>query len=300
MTIQVYVLLFIFGTAIGSFLNVLIFRYAPDRKLFDLKRLGGRSHCLYCGHELGALELVPILSFLFQGGKCRVCGHRLSVQYPIVEVLSGAVFAGIPLFLNFFYVKSGVLFAAFGLPVWYYLLALAWVIVFLVWLTMVVIDLRHYVIPNELNLLLVLLGVVIVFLNVHYGSALFPFRQSFLEQYQLVFSPFQDILANHLLGSAFGAALFGLLVFVSRGRGMGLGDVKLAAVAGFLLGWPDIALATMLSFILGGLFSLVLIALHKKTMRDRIPFAPFMVLGFILTVFFGAAVITGYFHLFSL
>ncbi|MCL4404000.1 prepilin peptidase [Patescibacteria group bacterium] len=295
-----YILAFIFGAAIGSFLNVLIFRYTPQGRLFDGKRLGGRSHCPYCGHVLGALELVPIVSYLVQGGKCRICGHGLSIQYPLVEFLGGAIFAGLPIFLNSFYVKSSVLFAAFALPFWYYCLVGAWIVVFLVWLVMTAIDLRHYVIPNELNLLLVLLGVVIVYIVAGHGDLLFPFRTSFLEQYELLFSPWSNPVVTHLIGLAFGGSLFGILVAVSRGRGMGLGDVKLAVAAGFVLGFPDIVLATMLAFILGGFVSVILVLLRQKTMRDRIPFAPILVLGFVLTVFFGAAIVNGYFRLFSL
>jgi leader peptidase (prepilin peptidase)/N-methyltransferase len=300
MTALFYFFLFILGTAIGSFLNVLIFRYAPDGRLFDTKRLGGRSHCPHCGHVLGALELVPLLSYAIQGGKCRKCGHRLSAQYPAVEFISGAIFAGIPLFLNSFYAKSSPLFATFSLPVWYYTLALVWITVFLVWLTIIVIDLRHYVIPNGLNAILLVCGIIVIFITIYYNDLLFPFRTSFLKQYQLIFSPIGGIIANHLLGLAFGLVFFGALVLFSRGRGMGLGDVKLAAVAGLLLGWPDIVLATMLSFILGGVLSVVLVLFRKKTMRDKVPFAPLMILGFVLTVFFGAALITGYFRLFSL
>ncbi len=300
MTVLFYALLFVFGTAIGSFLNVLIFRYVPDGRFFDAKRLGGRSHCPYCGHVLGTLELVPLLSYAIQRGRCRECGHRLSVQYPAVEFISGAIFAGIPLFLNAFYAKSSLFFAAFLLPAWYYVLVLVWIIVFLIWLTIVVIDLRYYVIPNALNAILLLCGVVIIFVTVHYNDLLFPFRTSFLKQYQLIFTPWNNAALNHLLGLAFGLVFFGALVLLSRGRGMGLGDVKLATAVGLLLGWPDIALATMLAFVLGGVWSMVLVFLRKKTIRDKVPFAPFMILGFALTVFFGAALVTGYLHLFSL
>ncbi len=300
MTTWFCILAFVFGTAIGSFLNVLIFRYAPEGRLFDLKRLGGRSHCPYCGHELGALELVPVLSFLLQGGQCRQCGHRLSFQYPIVELLSGAIFAGVPLFLNSFYGKSNALFASGALPVWYYLLIAVYVLAFLIWLTIAAIDLRHYVIPNALNLGLLLCGAAATYLVARYETLLFPFRESFLKQYTLIFAPFQSVFLNHLIGLLFGLAFFWLLVIMSRGRGMGLGDVKLAAAAGLLLGWPDIVLATMVSFVLGGLLGVGLMLARRKTMRDRIPFAPLLVLGFALTTFFGAVIVSGYFRLFSL
>lgn len=295
-----YIILFVFGLIAGSFLNVLVLRYDPQKKLFNLKRLSGRSHCPYCKHELKAGELVPLLSFLFQKGKCRECGHRISFQYPFVEFLSGAIFAGLPFFLNGFYNVSASSFVNFGLEWWYYAFLFLWIIVFLVWLTIAVIDLREYVIPNELNALLAVLGIAIIAFLFFYGGEIIPFRESFLEQYRLVFSPFQGIILNRLLGMLAGGLFFGLLVFLSRGKGMGMGDVKLALVSGLVLGWPDIALATTLSFILGGLAGGVLLSLGKKHIKDKLPFAPFFVLGTFLTVFLGHAIVTGYFGLFGI
>jgi len=300
MTDIFYPILFVFGLIIGSFLNVLIFRYNPKGELFDAKKLSGRSHCPHCKHQLGVFELIPLLSFLFQWGKCRECGHKLSFQYPIVEFLSGAIFAGLPFFLNGFYGVSASSFANFNLGSWYYAVLLLWVITFLVWLTIAVIDLREYVIPNELNLLLVFLGIVIIILLFFYGGKIIPFRESFLEQYRLVFSPFQDIILNRLLGMFAGGLFFGLLVFLSRGKGMGMGDVKLALASGLVLGWPDIALATTLSFVLGGLAGGVLLSLGKKHIKDKLPFAPFFVLGVFITVFLGYNIVSGYFGLFGI
>lgn len=293
-------LLFVFGLAIGSFLNVLIFRYNPAGKLFDAKKLGGRSHCPHCNHQLETSELVPLWSFFIQKGKCRECGHKLSFQYPVFEFLSGAAFAGVPFFIAKFYSLNLPLFADFKLDSLYYILAFLWIISILTWLTIAVIDLREYVVPNELNILLIILGVavgVLLFINV---GKLYPFRESFLEQYQLIFSPFQNIALNRMLGLFAGGTFFGLLVFLSRGKGMGVGDIKLAAASGLVLGWPDIALAAILAFIIGGIFGGIFLALGKRTMKDRIPFAPFFVAGIFITIFFGHALIGGYFSLFNI
>lgn len=295
-----FIALFVFGLAIGSFLNVLIWRYNPQEKLFSFKRLSGRSHCPYCQHELNARELVPLWSFFIQKGLCRKCGHKLSVQYPIVEFLSGAIFAGLPWFLNAFYNVSTSSFVNFNLNWWYYVILLFWIIAFLSWLTIAVIDIRDYVIPNELNVILGCLGVVTAALFFAYGDKIFPFRSSFLEQYQLIFSPFQSIILNRLLGMIAGGLFFGFLVFISRGRGMGMGDVKLALSSGVVLGWPDIALATILSFLLGGLVGGMLLILGKKHIKDKLPFAPFFVVAVFLTVFLGHSIVGGYFGLFSI
>ncbi len=294
------ILLFFFGLAIGSFLNVVIFRYTPEKRVIDRKVLGGRSRCPHCGHVLSAGELVPVVSFLIQRGRCRRCKHRLSLQYPLVELAGAAIFSLLPLFLNSVYGVSNIIFFAAAAPLWYYGLVAAWVCAFLAWVVIIAIDLRHYVIPNELNAFLLLVGVVITALLAAHAPDIFPFRTSFVRNYVLLFSFSNSVLVNHVIGMAFGGAFFALLVALSRGRGIGVGDVKLMLVSGLVLGWPDIALSTIVSFVLGGLFGGMLLLLKQKSMKDKIPFAPFLVLGFFLTVFFGFAIVRGYFGLFGL
>ncbi|MGC9611241.1 MAG: prepilin peptidase [Minisyncoccia bacterium] len=300
MTAFFFGLLFVFGLIIGSFLNVLVFRYNPAGKLFDADRLSGRSRCPYCNRELNASELVPLWSFFIQKGRCRECKHKLSFQYPILEFLSGAIFAGVPFFIAKFYGLGISYFANFRLDFFYYALAFLWTLSFLTWLVIAIIDLREYVVPNELNVLLAVLGIMIGAILVIYAGKFSPFRESFLGQYRLIFSPFGNLILNRLLGMFAGGAFFGLLIFLSRGRGMGMGDVKLAAASGLLLGWPDIALAAIIAFILGGFIGGIFLVLDKKTMKDRLPFAPFFVAGIFIMILFGHALIGGYFSLFNI
>ena len=301
-----YVVLFAIGTAFGSFLNVVTLRYQPGRSVFSMKALGlsaqagGRSHCQHCGKTLTAVELIPLVSYLLQRGRCRSCKAPLSLQYPIVEFVSGAVWVTVPLFVSFFYGISSGVFASLAAPLWGYGLALVWVAVFLTWLAIFVIDLRHYLIPDELNLFLAALGVAAILLLVAYHGAIPAFRDSFLRHYALLASPAAlEVWVNHLLGAAAGGLLFGLLVFLGRGRAMGMGDVKLALASGLLLGWPDILLAAMIAFILGGAWGLVLVCTKKKSFGDRVPFAPLFTLGAAATVFLGYPLIGFYFSLFG-
>lgn len=302
MNLLYYLLLFVVGAALGSFANVLILRYDPDRNVFSGPSLAGRSHCMHCARALAWYELVPIVSFLALRGRCRTCRATLTVQYPLVEFAGGFITAGIPWFLSSFFGMSFVLLFAGTAPFWFYGVCVSWIIIFFILLLITVIDLRHYLIPNELTLLLVLAGamnsVIMAMRPGGLGSSSL-FSNSFLQQYVLLFSPFQGIVANHILGAVVGVGFFWALYQVTKGRGIGFGDVKLAGALGLVLGWPDIGLAILLSFIIGGLVGAALMAWGRRGMRDRVPFAPFLVLGFTLTVFFGSRILDAYFGVFA-
>ncbi len=295
-----YLLLFILGLAFGSFFNVLILRYSPEGALFDRKRLSGRSHCPRCFHELGARELVPVLSFLFLKGKCSHCGQKISWLYPFTELATAILFAGVPYFLNLFYGVSGAWFWSFTGPLWYYLFVVAWLLIALTFLLIALIDFRYYVVPDELNILLVVFGVIVSVLLSYHASGLLPFRTSFLKNYAMIFAPTGNVLLDHLIGAFGGGIFFELLVLISRGRGIGFGDVKLAFASGIALGWPDIGLAVFISFVLGGILGSVLLLFKRKGMKDKIPYAPFFVTGVFLTALFGQALVYGYFKMFGM
>ena len=294
-------ILFLFGVSIGSFLNVLILLYDPESALFNVRRLWGRSQCIQCKRQLVWWELIPLASFLFLRGKCRVCHTSLSLQYPLVEFVSGAIVAGIPAFFKYFlfgdisFFSATTPFLSFG----FFVLCAVWILAFLAFLVMIAIDIRHYIIPDELNLVVGILGIISALLFFFYKDALLPFRTSFIMHYALLFFPISHILLAHGIGSIVAGGLFSALSILSRGRAMGFGDAKLAFAAGLLLGWPDIMLAIILSFIFGGLVGGYYLFRRARTMKDRLPFAPFFVLGIVCTVFFGAAIVQGYFALFG-
>lgn len=285
----------------GSFFNVITIRYNPDGgSLLGAEATRGRSYCDSCKRTLSWYELIPVFSFLFLRGKCRTCDKKILIQHPIVELVTGGIFVGVPLFFNSFFGIVNTNFFNFLSPWWYYVLVLVWIFVFCIWLLMVVIDLEHFIIPNGLNLLLFILGIIFVAIIVGYGDRMTLFYDSFIRHYALMFSPFQNPIYTHLLGMVAGGGFFLFLAFVTLGKGIGMGDIKLAAALGILLGWPDIILATMLAFIFGGLVSGVLVLVQKKHMKEKVPFAPFFILGALCTVFFGSILLQGYFAIFNL
>lgn len=292
MVIEFLPILFIIGLAFGSFLNVVILRYDPDEFVFSLKGLKGRSKCPDCGKKLKWFELVPIASYIIQGGKCRKCDSRLSLQYPVVEFLTGAFFVLIPWFLYNFYSISKL--SVNVDPTVFWLLSAAWIVVFCILILITWIDRAHFIIPNELNAILAFLGVVIIGLKDLMSASVLPFTKSFLTHFQIILSPTRDIFLNHIGGALIGALFFILLIAISRGRALGWGDVKFAFAGGLVFGWPDIGLSLIISFVIGGVVGALFILLGDKEMKDKLPFAPFLSIGMALTFFFGTAIVQSY------
>lgn len=285
-----YFILFIFGLAIGSFLNVVSLRFKPENPVFDLKRINGRSACPCCQKTLCWYELIPLVSFFIQSGKCRSCGHKLSWQYPTVELLSGLIFAAVPFFIHY----QSSLSDYYRLGSWS-----IWILALLVLLLISIIDFRHFLIPDELTWLLVFFGLALIILQSQIPGLIFS-NQSFLRHYALLFGWPGNIWLNHLFAALTSSVFLGLLFFLGKGKTLGGGDVKLVFALGWLLGWPDIIVALALSFMIGGTAGLILMINRKKTMKDFLPLAPFLAIGFVLTVFFGYQIINGYFSLMGL
>ncbi|MDO8504370.1 MAG: prepilin peptidase [Candidatus Liptonbacteria bacterium] len=275
---------FIFGLAVGSFLNVLATRYNPDGFLLSKNSLGGRSHCPHCKHALSWYELVPLVSFAVQGGKCLNCRAKISFLYPIGELLGGLIFVFVP---------EKIASLSYPAPSFLSAQVFVWLCIFLLLQLLSFIDFRFQIIPDEGSLALVVLGVLASFvypLNI-LGMKAF----SFIGHYAYLFN-FQDsLVANRLFGVAVGAAFFGLLILITRGRGMGFGDLKLSLGLGLIFGWPDVLLVIGFAFIIGALIGGFLLLARRETMKSSLPFVPFLALGAVLVFFYGYKLTDFYF-----
>ena len=271
-----YLILFILGALVGSYLNVVSLRFSRETGFRASRK--GRSHCPHCAKTLKWYELIPLLSFLIQGGKCRSCSRRISLQYPIVELLAGLSLVLIPWQLGW---SS---------------LTILWILAFLLFILIAAIDLRLGIIPDKLNILVAVLGLLAALL-VYFDRDL---GTSFIGSYALLFQLGEDSFWVHrLVGVMFGLVFFGGIYLFTRGKAMGLGDVKLAGAIGFLLGWPDVTLALVLAFFVGSIFAIPLLLMKRKTLKDALPFGPFIVAGVTLVFFFGYHILNGYFYLFN-
>lgn len=271
------VVLFVFGLAVGSFVNVVALRYDGDHFSFSPKVIGGRSHCPHCKRTLRWFELVPLASFLAQGGRCRRCRARIGWQYPFAELLSGLIFVFVPA-------------ALVGAPV----VAALWVVAFELLLLVAYIDIRLQIVPDELT---AMLGAVAIFAAIFSAGAFGAANHSFLAAAAAPFGLQGYLWVNRLAAALIGSGFFALLILVTRGKGMGWGDVKLAAPLGFLFGWPDIIFLLAAAFIAGALASSFLLLRKEKTMKSALPFAPFLAFAAAFVFFFGAAVLGWYFHI---
>lgn len=250
------VLFFVFGSVFGSFLNVFIEKIIKGRSLM------GRSYCDWCRKILKPWDLIPILSYLFLGGRCRFCRRKISLQYPAVELLSGLLFA-----LVFYFEATGAGFSSIRIL---YLLFISAVL-----LLVAVIDSKYYLIPTTL---------------VFAGSLTALFYNFFFLR--------SEVFVSYVI-AAFGAALFfGAIVVVTRGRGMGSGDIVLAFLMGMVLGFEKVILAIFAAFFIGAVASLFLILGGKKRFKQTIAFGPFLVLGFYISLWWYRPLVSWYLGMF--
>jgi len=248
-----YTFVTLLGLIIGSFLNVYIYRFHTG------KSLSGRSHCMSCARPLRWFELLPVVSYLALRGRCRICGSYIPFRYVLVELLTAGLFG------------LGFMFMSFGwlLLVWFLLIALLVVILMY--------DLDHLIIPNELVVAVSGVAILLVCMEA---------------SWRVSFAFFDNVYA------AIGAFIFyGGLWFISGGRWIGFGDAKLAMPLAFILGPLGVFSFVVLSFWIGAGVSVSFLGIQKwlqrgkhrlskygfsLTMKSEVPFAPFMIAAFIL------------------
>lgn len=237
---------FILGTCIGSFVNVIFYRF-PHKE----QHLGMRSICPKCKHRLSWFDLVPLFSFIWLKGRCRYCKNKISIHYPLVELSLGVVY-----WLNFHYFHKTPLFLFLSLCLWPALVLIS------------LFDIKSKTIPDEFVIFSLIANLFYLLI-----------MQIFFHDTKL--------LQESLLGAFFLAGFFLILYLVSQGKWIGFGDVKLGVLLGLYLGFSKSLLALFLSYLLGGIISIGLVALKKKSLKSEIPFAPFLILGSFISLFWG-------------
>jgi leader peptidase (prepilin peptidase)/N-methyltransferase len=242
------------GLLVGSFLNVVIHRVPRKESV-----VRPRSYCPGCGTTLAERDNIPVVSWVLLRGRCRTCVAPISARYPLVELLTGVVFAAVGARFGADWAVPAFLVLAAGL------------------LAVSAIDLEHFLVPNRILLWTLALGVPLLVLAAGTDHRWVDLRSA-------------------AVGAAVGFVLL-LAINLVNPRGMGMGDVKLAGVEGAFLGFlgvGHILLALFLGFLLGAVGGLLLIATGLRTRRDHIPFAPFMAAGALVAVLVGSPFLDWY------
>ncbi|NLD93794.1 MAG: prepilin peptidase [Fibrobacter sp.] len=256
----IYILVALFGALLGSFFNVLIWRIPRNESV-----VFPASHCPECNRPIKPWENIPIVSYIFLGGKCAGCKVKISIVYPVVEIVTSAML----LLLWILFVDGRTITILNGIP-----LGVQFAFLILL-IPIAVIDIRHYIIPDIFTLSFLVLSIGISFIP----SGITP-QQSLL-----------GILAGG--GSLWLLGFIGKVIF-KKGDAMGGGDIKMMAAAGALWG-PEIALiAIVLGAFLGSLAGLPMILLKKINADHHIPFGPFLGAGLWISVIAGVKILETY------
>ena len=242
-------MIFLMGAALGSFVNMLVYRVAVEYGLrnppsLKLRKGKNRSYCDYCGRQLRWWENVPIFSWFLLKGKSKCCANPLPWQYPVVELMMGSLAV-----VGFWFLKEDVGINEIFLGQMGYLLAITTLLMFLL-----VFDLKYMILPD--------FGVFIL-IGLALAGVIFDEKN----------------IIPYLLSALGGFLFLGGIHWLTKGKGMGFGDAKLAIFMGLFLGWPKIVVAFYVAFIAGALVGLLMILLRKAGRRSQIAFGPFLILG---------------------
>lgn len=257
------VIVFALGSAIGSFINVVVYRLPAG-----LSVLWPRSRCPHCLHQLGNTENVPVLGWLWLRGRCRHCQSPISIRYPLVEAATGLIF--LLVFWNF----------ELSIQTLGYWTLCGWL------LALSLIDLDTMTLPNPLTQSGLILGL------------LFQICVGFLTSATWVGAINQ--LISGVVGVVLGLWLFDAIIIIGSiafgQAAMGGGDAKLAAMLGAWLGWKYLLLTGFFACALGAFVGGGAIALGWLSRRQPMPFGPFLALGAVMTLFAGQAILSAYLH----
>ncbi len=254
---------FFFGAIIGSFLNVCIYRVPRDESIV---RPGSR--CTSCGNPVRFYDNIPVISYILLLGRCRYCKSKLSVRYPVIELLNALLY--VVVLMRFGPGAPWVLLI-------YFVFVSALVVIFFI-------DLDHQIIPNGITLPGIPLALIL-------GATVLP--DPFLRQELLG-------LKAAVIGFLAGGGFFYLIAVVGKAifkkDAMGGGDIKMMAMVGGLMGWKAVILTTFMGSLLGSIIGVALIQLKGREWGSRIPFGPYLALGALVSLFWGQDILFWYFY----
>ena len=246
-----YMLIFILGLIVGSFSNVCIYRIPKNESI-----IYPASHCLKCRTTIKPVDNIPLLSYVLLKGRCRNCGSKISIQYPIVELLTGIIYL--------------IIYLIYGLSIQ----SLIYIILSSALIIIAFIDLNEMIVPDVISLPGIGVGLIL----------------SFFVPYITFINSVSGVVVGG--GIILIIALVGSMIF--KKEAMGGGDIKLAAMIGAFLGWRYTIISLFLGFFLGALAGIFLILSKIKSREDMVPFGPFIALGSLITLLWGEKILSWY------
>lgn len=245
-----YIFIFVLGTLIGSFISVLV----PRLKSGKPGIVFGRSQCVRCKRTLTARELIPVISYFIQHGRCLKCKSVISWYYPALEICTGLAYAAVIYLYGFD-------------PSLRTILLLLYVTILIV---VAFYDLMYQEIPDTVMIPSIIFALVMSLMGM------------------------PTTLGDALLGAAIPVGFFGFLIGISGGKWMGGGDLRLGAFMGLILGWQLTLVALGIAYLSGSIVGIFLITSHRRTRQDLIPFGPFLSLGAIYAILWGPVTVQWY------
>jgi len=245
------ILIFVLGLIVGSFSNVCIYRIPRNESV-----IYPASHCPKCRTKIKPIDNIPLLSYILLKGRCRNCGSKISIQYPVVEFLTGLIYL--------------IIYLTYGLSIQ----SLVYIILSSALIIIAFIDLQEQIIPDIISLPGIVVGLILSFI-VPYIS-------------------FINSALGALVGGGIILIIAWVGSIIFKKEAMGGGDVKLAAMIGAFLGWRYTIISLFLGFFIGALVGIILILSKIKSKEDMVPFGPFIVLGSIITLLWGEKILAWY------
>jgi len=272
MTTIVAIFAFILGSAIGSFISVVVHRLKKKKQQIVFSR----SMCPSCKKNLKVHHLIPVFSWLFLRGKCAYCGKKISPHYLALEIATGLLF--VALFFKFNFIETSIstvipTIVNYQLNTEMLITYLFYIIESSFLITIFFYDLIYKEIPDRLSLPAIAIAI---------GGGLALGTVTPLSM---------------LIGGVALAGFFLIQFVLSKGKWVGGGDIRLGAFMGVLLGWKLGLFALIAAYIIGSLISITLLIQKKVSRKTAVPFGPFLVTGVYVAIFFGETIVTWYTNL---
>ncbi len=258
------IVLLVLGLSFGSFVNAFVWRLHENKDW-----LNDRSECIYCHHKLAVIDLIPVVSWLILRGKCRYCKRSISVQYPIVELITTVLFVASYLLWPTHLVGYSI--ALFVL----------WLVIVIGLVALALYDLKWMILPSKLIYFLYIAALLMAAIHIYYSSNHI------------------STAISYIIASLVGGGIFYILFLVSKGKWIGGGDVRLGFLLGVIVSSAQNSLLVIfLAALLGTIFSIPFMANGKLKKTSMIPFGPFLIAAAIIVELEGFNILAWYSHLF--